>query len=377
MRVDDYDAIRKGPDVWNAYRETQTSCEAFWVPDLDGANLARVDLAGADLFGADLAGADLFRADLTGANLRDANLHGANLHGANLTGALARRADLAGVQLRFADLTGADLTGADLTGAYLTDANLDDANLTGANLTGADLRDVRIGHLHAASDILLHESLFSSMEDVQAFTDAGASFTSAGGRPGSLSVTNDYDPFDPTLDGPPPTGMRSDLPGEADQYGDPRRIPGRFTPASRMSSVILMVSSVTLLLLAGLSFAVSPDFVPLAIWTFLLGSLGAIVGIWSYIYLERLIRESRARSFYIERLLAQRSYTPLNVRTAAGLLHELNLRQSMLLAAGEIRAAESLQATMLLVASRAEEPPRELPPYTDVNASVADNGFDT
>ena len=59
--------LRRGVEVWNAWREEHP----------DRPDLASADLASADLGGADLVDADLEGADLVGADLRDANLAGA------------------------------------------------------------------------------------------------------------------------------------------------------------------------------------------------------------------------------------------------------------------------------------------------------------
>ena len=104
------------------------------LPNLNGANLSRIDFKWADLASANLTGADLSGTDLRWADLASANLSGADLSNANLSWASLMDADLPD-----ADLTGADLNRTNLTGADLTRTNMAGANLEGANLRGATL----------------------------------------------------------------------------------------------------------------------------------------------------------------------------------------------------------------------------------------------
>ena len=81
------------------------------LPNLEDADLSRIDfkwadLANANLTGADLSATDLRWADLTAADLQDANLTGADLNRTNLTNA---------------DLTGTNMAGVNLHSAYLDD----------------------------------------------------------------------------------------------------------------------------------------------------------------------------------------------------------------------------------------------------------------
>ena len=101
------------------------------LPDLEGANLSRIDfkwadLANANLTGADLSGTDLRWADLASANLTSANLTGADLSYANLMETDLQGADLTGADLNRTNLTGADLTGTNMAGVNLHSAYLDD-----------------------------------------------------------------------------------------------------------------------------------------------------------------------------------------------------------------------------------------------------------
>ena len=96
------------------------------LPNLEDADLSRIDfkwadLANANLTGADLTGTDLRWADLTGTNLSNANLSWASLMEADLTGS-----DLRGAILNRTNLTGADLTRTNMAGVNLHSAYLDD-----------------------------------------------------------------------------------------------------------------------------------------------------------------------------------------------------------------------------------------------------------
>jgi len=65
-----YDLLKKGVDVWNAWREKHQDVR----PDLSHANLSDVDLRDTNLFWANLTGANLTGADLTRAHLLKADL---------------------------------------------------------------------------------------------------------------------------------------------------------------------------------------------------------------------------------------------------------------------------------------------------------------
>ena len=101
------------------------------LPDLEGANLSRIDfkwadLANANLTGADLSGTDLRWADLTATDLTGANLCNADLSWASLMEADLQDADLRGAILNRTNLTGADLTRTNMAGVNLHSAYLDD-----------------------------------------------------------------------------------------------------------------------------------------------------------------------------------------------------------------------------------------------------------
>ena len=86
------------------------------LPDLEGANLSRIDFKWADLANANLTGADLSGTDLRWADLTATDLTGANVTGADLREAILNRTNLTG-----ADLTGTNMAGVNLHSAYLDD----------------------------------------------------------------------------------------------------------------------------------------------------------------------------------------------------------------------------------------------------------------
>jgi hypothetical protein len=162
--------LRKGVDVWNAWREANPGvwpdlCEAdigdvnlvevdFNSTCLDRANLTGAHLIGAVLIGATLIEAHLDWADLTGANLDRANLTGAVLNNADLTGADITSAVLRGANLIRVDLTGANLTRVDLCDANLTEATLSETNFTGAMFHRAIVKRAVIGQtIFAGNDL--------------------------------------------------------------------------------------------------------------------------------------------------------------------------------------------------------------------------------
>lgn len=132
--------LRQGPDVWNRWRSQQ----AFFRPDLRGANLEGLPLQLAHLDGVDLDGAELSGCSLSGARLAGASLEGVKLVGASLREASMSDARLAKANLEDADLHSADLNGATLDGARLVRGNFESANLTLASLAGADLSEARL-----------------------------------------------------------------------------------------------------------------------------------------------------------------------------------------------------------------------------------------
>lgn len=134
--------LKKGVDVWNNWREENSSI----IPDLSGAPLGGADLRGVDLRTANLSQANLSKAELSRADFSEANLSGANFFSASLGGANLIRADLRRANLSGAYLSGANLGEADLRGARLIETKLYTASFVGADLSdarllGADLSD--------------------------------------------------------------------------------------------------------------------------------------------------------------------------------------------------------------------------------------------
>jgi len=134
------DLIRKGAQVWNAWRKEHSN---IWV-DLTQSDLTGVDLYGARLEHASLGGANLRNADLRSAQMPDAwlveaDMQDARLDCANLRGCCLYKADLTNADLRKASLYEADLRYAILTGANLDNALLEHARLVGTDLRGANL----------------------------------------------------------------------------------------------------------------------------------------------------------------------------------------------------------------------------------------------
>lgn len=146
--------IRKGAEVWNAWRrDTDTAVDlsqanlgniALPKIDLRMASLRQVKLRWAYLREAYLTGADLSKADLRIIDLSKANLRGADLSGARLNGAYLRQADLRGANLSDADLIGVNFDRARLRGATLNRANLRNALLVDVDLREADISECRV-----------------------------------------------------------------------------------------------------------------------------------------------------------------------------------------------------------------------------------------
>jgi uncharacterized protein YjbI with pentapeptide repeats len=81
--------LLQGAPAWQLWRAMHPEI----VPDLSGADLARLDLGNSDLIGVNFSGANLRRARLDGCNLAGARLSGTDLTGARLPEALARQLD--------------------------------------------------------------------------------------------------------------------------------------------------------------------------------------------------------------------------------------------------------------------------------------------
>jgi uncharacterized protein YjbI with pentapeptide repeats len=135
--------LQQGVAAWNAWRAEKPHIR----PDLDGANLRKVNLGAvlltlreASLSGeVNLSRTDLREADLQWANLSGANLEEANLSRVNLCEANLSKANLSAASLEEANLSRVNLSWANLSGANLLRANLSWANLRGAVLLSADL----------------------------------------------------------------------------------------------------------------------------------------------------------------------------------------------------------------------------------------------
>ncbi len=123
------------------------------MPDLNGADLSKVDLRGANLGGiflvkAHLSETNLSRVNLRGSILSEADLRGAELRMAILEGADLEKANLSRANLSEANLWKAKLGGANFSRAFLIETNLSYVNLWDADLSDADLSDA---NLHEAS----------------------------------------------------------------------------------------------------------------------------------------------------------------------------------------------------------------------------------
>ncbi len=117
--------LRQGVETWNKWRIDNPGV----VPELQGADLTRLDLRSFNF-----KQTWLYRADVKEANLEQASLDRANLQLAALPNANLRGASLLGTKLFQSDLTGADLSGADLSDADARHAVLDKCNLHGTAL---------------------------------------------------------------------------------------------------------------------------------------------------------------------------------------------------------------------------------------------------
>jgi uncharacterized protein YjbI with pentapeptide repeats len=85
--ADHVDLLRRGAEVWNAWRAEHDATPDLSEASLRGLDLSRFDLSRADLRGADLRGVRCYHTNLSGAHLEGANLFKAVLEGADLTGA--------------------------------------------------------------------------------------------------------------------------------------------------------------------------------------------------------------------------------------------------------------------------------------------------
>lgn len=165
--------LRRGVEVWNAWREEHGVILDLSYADLsgaglNGASLSHANLRYADLSYADLSYTNLRYADLKKANLRYANLNHANLNHANLNHATLNRAnpsfaDLSDANLNHADLNCANLRYANLSFADLNSANLNRASLTGTNLTGAILNDADLSRVELFGASLDRASLIGAI----------------------------------------------------------------------------------------------------------------------------------------------------------------------------------------------------------------------
>jgi len=173
--------LRQGFEVWNLWRQENPQV----IPELKGADLAKlnlfkVDLSKTDLSEVNFSGTSLYRANLSGANLYKANLnttiiqetnlsgaslieanlenntfpqtnfHRANFYRANLAGTkFYQSTDISETNFSFANLSRADFGKLDLSnlnfnGANLSYANLSQAKLHGTKLFGTDLSQVNL-----------------------------------------------------------------------------------------------------------------------------------------------------------------------------------------------------------------------------------------
>ncbi len=177
--------LKHGVDVWNRWREEKPAIR----PNLDGADLSKMnlrkvnfnktilqrtylteaDLTEADLNGANLSNAVLIKSILIKADLSRAILHGAILQGANLDMATLDFADFQEADLWAANLHDAKLRKANLVRAHLREvnferaelsgANLSDAKLTGANLTFTKLNNANLSGVDLKETVLLEAHL--------------------------------------------------------------------------------------------------------------------------------------------------------------------------------------------------------------------------
>ena len=123
--LDLLEILRRGPKVWNLWREKYPNIDI----DLSCANLSYANLSYANL-----SYANLSYANLSYANLSYANLKGVNLKDSDLSSAILYKTDLSGANLRGADLKDADFNGANLSGSILYDVKTRNANFRGAKL---------------------------------------------------------------------------------------------------------------------------------------------------------------------------------------------------------------------------------------------------
>lgn len=131
--------LKEGVEAWNTWRKERPGI----VPNLEGAELERVNLQGVSFWKVNLKDADFLEANLKGANFRAANLESASLWEANLEGADFHGANLKAASLWGANLEGANFYEANLQGTYLASANLESANLVEANLEGSNVTGVK------------------------------------------------------------------------------------------------------------------------------------------------------------------------------------------------------------------------------------------
>ena len=159
--------LRRGPRVWNAWREKHPSL----VPNLDDADLSLSERQLGPINGGPI---NLRSVSLQRAFLRSATLSAADLEAANMS-----RADLAYAHLHRANLKAADLSGALLDYADFTDAVLTDANLSGASLQHVqNLTQAQINNSICNADTILPEHLENPASRLEIVRETTADETS-------------------------------------------------------------------------------------------------------------------------------------------------------------------------------------------------------
>ena len=131
--------VRSGTEAFNKWRAQNPSV----IPELNGANLSKIDLRGVNLNRAELRKVNFSQANLAEADLSKAILCEVSLVAVNLRGAHLREANLAKADLRDAFLADSFLDGACFKGAMLENVHFRSAHLRGATfhqarLSGAD-----------------------------------------------------------------------------------------------------------------------------------------------------------------------------------------------------------------------------------------------
>jgi len=137
--------LKQGVEVWNRWRAENPDV----IPDLNGANLEKVqlreiNLEGSTIVEANLREAMIFESQLMRVNFENSDLSNTNFWGSELTSANLKYTKLARAQfitanLSLSDFSYADLCGAVLMGANLTATKLNHAKILNANFIGAQL----------------------------------------------------------------------------------------------------------------------------------------------------------------------------------------------------------------------------------------------